>query len=127
MDLKLTGRTALGHRQFEGHWACGGAMVRAAEGVNVCLVARSGDRLEKEGAAIAKETGVKVRTLAADLAQAARARARVPDVSGCRHSGQQCRCHSRPLARRCRRGGVARRLGSQSFRLCRPDAALTAV
>ena len=82
MDLKLTGRTALITGSSKG---IGLAVAQwfAREGVNVCLVARSGDALEKEGAAIAKETGVKVRTLAADLADAA-ARERVfqtfPDV-----------------------------------------------
>ena len=82
MDLKLTGRTALVTGSSKG---IGLAVAQwfAREGVNVCLVARSGDRLEKEGAAIAKETGVTVRTLAADLADAA-ARERVfqtfPDV-----------------------------------------------
>src|SRR5580692_10668194 len=82
MDLKLTGRTALITGSSKG---IGLAVAQwfAREGVNVCLVARSGDRLEKEGAAIAKETGVKVRTLAADLADAS-ARERVfqtfPDV-----------------------------------------------
>src|ERR1700735_4550628 len=82
MDLKLTGRTALVTGSSKG---IGLAVAQwfAREGVNVCLVARSGDRLEQEGAAIAKETGVTVRTLAADLADAA-ARERVfqtfPDV-----------------------------------------------
>src|ERR1700676_4942035 len=82
MDLKLTGRTALVTGSSKG---IGLAVAQwfAREGVNVCLVARSGDRLEEEGAAIAKETGVKARTLAADLADAA-ARERVfqtfPDV-----------------------------------------------
>ena len=82
MDLKLTGRTALVTGSSKG---IGLAVAQwfAREGVNVCLVARSGERLEKEGAAIAKETGVTVRTLAADLADAA-ARERVfqtfPDV-----------------------------------------------
>src|SRR6202140_442524 len=82
MDLKLTGRPALVTGSSKG---IGLAVAQwfAREGVNVCLVARSGDRLDKEGAAIAKETGVTVRTLAADLAEAA-ARERVfqtfPDV-----------------------------------------------
>src|SRR6202035_2093205 len=82
MDLKLTGRTALVTGSSKGI-GLSVAQWFAREGVNVCLVARSGDRLEKEGAAIAKETGVTVRTLAADLAEAA-ARERVfqtfPDV-----------------------------------------------
>src|ERR1700759_773274 len=70
MDLKLTGRTALVTGSSKG---IGLAVAQwfAREGVNVCLVARSGDRLEKEGAAISKETGVKVRTMAADLADPA--------------------------------------------------------
>jgi 3-oxoacyl-[acyl-carrier protein] reductase len=82
MDLKLTGRTALITGSSKG---IGLAVAQwfALEGVNVCLVARSGDRLEKEGAAIAKETGVKVRTMAADLSDPA-ARERVfkafPDI-----------------------------------------------
>ena len=82
MDLKLTGRTALVTGSSKGI-GLSVAQWFAREGVNVCLVARSGDRLKKEGAAIAKETGVTVRTLAADLAEAA-ARERVfqtfPDV-----------------------------------------------
>jgi len=51
MDLKLTGRTALVTGSSKG---IGLAVAQwfAREGVNVCLVARSGDRLEKEGAAI---------------------------------------------------------------------------
>jgi 3-oxoacyl-[acyl-carrier protein] reductase len=82
MDLKLGGRTALITGSSKG---IGLAVAQwfAREGVNVCLVARSGDRLEQEGAAIAKATGVKVRTLAVDLADAA-AREKVfktfPDV-----------------------------------------------
>src|ERR1700752_2990025 len=82
MDLKLTGRTALVTGSSKG---IGLAVAQwfAREGVNVCLVARSADRLDKEGAAIAKETGVKVRSLAADPAGAP-ARERVfqtfPDV-----------------------------------------------
>src|SRR3984893_1364881 len=82
VDLKLTGRTALVTGSSKG---IGLAVAQwfAREGVNVCLVARSGDRLDKEGAAIAKETGVTVRTMAADLADGA-ARGRVyqtfPDV-----------------------------------------------
>ena len=82
MDLKITGRIALVTGSSKGI-GLSVAQWFAREGVNVCLVARSGDRLDKEGAAIAKETGVKVRTLAADLADAA-ARERVfqtfPDV-----------------------------------------------
>ena len=82
MDLKLKGRTALITGSSKG---IGLAVAQwfAREGVNVCLVARSGEVLEKEGAAIAKETGVTVRTMAADLSDPG-ARERVfkafPDV-----------------------------------------------
>jgi len=82
MDLKLSGRTALVTGSSKG---IGLAVAQwlAREGVNVCLVARSGDLLEKQGAAIGEATGVAVRTLAADLSDAA-ARERVfktfPDV-----------------------------------------------
>src|ERR1700686_2397581 len=70
MDLKLTGRTALVTGSSKG---IGLAVAQwfTPEGVNVCLVARSGDRLEKEGAAIAKRTGVRSPPLAADRADAA--------------------------------------------------------
>jgi len=66
MDLKLSGRTALVTGSSKG---IGLAVAQwfAREGVHVCLVARSGDKLTKAGAAIGKETGVSVRTLAADL------------------------------------------------------------
>src|SRR5580658_1418130 len=82
MDLKLSNRTALVTGSSKGI-GLGVAQWFAREGVNVCLVARSADRLEKEGAAIGKATGVTVRPMAADLADAA-ARERVyktfPDV-----------------------------------------------
>jgi NAD(P)-dependent dehydrogenase (short-subunit alcohol dehydrogenase family) len=82
MDLKLTDRTALVTGSSKGI-GLSVAQWFAREGVHLCLVARSGDRLEKEASAIRKETGVPVRTLAADLADAA-ARDRVvatfPDV-----------------------------------------------
>ena len=70
MDLKLSGRTALVTGSSKGiglavaHWL-------AREGVHVGLVARSGERLEKEAAALGKASGVNVRTLAADLSDAA--------------------------------------------------------
>src|SRR5271169_4006526 len=70
MDLKLTGRTALVTGSSKGIGLAVGQWF-AREGVNVCLVARFADRLEREAAAIAKATGVTVRTLAADLADAA--------------------------------------------------------
>ena len=78
MDLKLSGRTALITGSSKG---IGLAVAQwfAREGVNVCLVARSAELLDKEGAAIGRATGVTVRTLAADLADAA-ARARVFDA-----------------------------------------------
>jgi len=82
MDLKLSGRTALVTGSSKGI-GLSIAQWFAREGVNVCLVARSGDRLEKEGAAIGKATGVSVRTMAADLSDPA-ARERVfnafPDI-----------------------------------------------
>lgn len=70
MDLKLSGRTALVTGSSKG---IGLAVAQwlAREGVNLCLVARSGDRLKKEAAAIGEASGVRVRTLAADLADAA--------------------------------------------------------
>ena len=82
MDLQLSGRTALITGSSKG---IGLAVAQwfAREGVNVCLVARSADRLAAEAAAIGKATGVTARTLAADLADAA-ARERVatafPDI-----------------------------------------------
>ena len=55
----------------------------AREGVHVCLVARSSEKLGREAAEIAKATGVTVRIQAADLADGA-ARERIieafPDV-----------------------------------------------
>src|SRR6202012_1985636 len=82
MDLKLGGRTALVTGSSKGI-GLGVAQWFAREGVNICLVARSGDQLDKEGADIGKSAGVQVRTMAADLADAS-ARERVyetcPDV-----------------------------------------------
>ena len=69
MDLKLNGRTALITGSSKGI-GLSVAQWFAREGVNVCLVARSGDQLEKEGAAIGKAAGVTVRTMAADLSDA---------------------------------------------------------
>ena len=82
MDLQLSGRTALITGSSKG---IGLAVAQwfAREGVNVCMVARSADRLQEEAAAIGQASGVTVRTLAADLADAA-ARERVvetfPDI-----------------------------------------------
>ncbi len=70
MDLKLSGRTALVTGSSKGI-GLSVAQWFAREGVNVCLVARSAALLEKEAAAIGKETGVAVRMLAADLSDAA--------------------------------------------------------
>jgi 3-oxoacyl-[acyl-carrier protein] reductase len=70
MDLKLSGRTALITGSSKGI-GLSVAQWFAREGVHVCMVARSAERLEKEGAAIGKATGVTVRTLAADLTDAA--------------------------------------------------------
>ncbi len=82
MDLKLSGRTALVTGSSKGI-GLSVAQWLAREGVHVGLVARSKERLEKEAAAIGQASGVTVRTLAADLADAA-ARERVanafPDI-----------------------------------------------
>ena len=57
MDLKLSGRTVLVTGSSKGI-GLSVAQWFAREGVNVCMVARSGEQLEREGNAIAKETGV---------------------------------------------------------------------
>ena len=66
MDLGLRGRQALlsGASRGLGH---AGAFALAREGVDVTLVARKRDVLEKAGAEIAAATGVKVATVAADI------------------------------------------------------------
>jgi 3-oxoacyl-[acyl-carrier protein] reductase len=82
MDLKLAGRTVL---ITGGSKGIGLATARwfAAEGVNVCLVARSPDDLQKAADAIRATSSVKVETMAVDLSDTA-ARAdvvgRFPDV-----------------------------------------------
>jgi 3-oxoacyl-[acyl-carrier protein] reductase len=82
MDLKLAGRTALITGSSKGI-GLSVAQWFAREGVNVCLVARSGAVLKQEAEAIAAATGVTTRALAADLSDTA-ARERVyqtfPDV-----------------------------------------------
>jgi 3-oxoacyl-[acyl-carrier protein] reductase len=82
MDLKLTGRSVMitgaskGIGLGIGKWFAG-------EGVNLCLVARSGDLLAKEAEAIRTSAQVNVQTLTADLSDPA-ARRKVfetfPDV-----------------------------------------------
>jgi hypothetical protein len=69
MDLKLSGRTALITGSSKGI-GLSVAQWFAREGVNVCLVARSAELLDKEAVAIGKEAGVTVRTLATDLSDA---------------------------------------------------------
>jgi 3-oxoacyl-[acyl-carrier protein] reductase len=78
MDLKLVGRTALVTGSSKG---IGLAVAQwlAREGVHVCMVARSTERLEEEAALLREATGVTVRTLAADLADSS-ARKRVADA-----------------------------------------------
>jgi len=82
MDLQLSGRIALITGSSKGI-GLSVAQWFAREGVDVCLVARSDDLLEREAAAIRQSAPVTVRTLAADLADP-EARAKVaaafPDV-----------------------------------------------
>lgn len=82
MDLNLSGRSALVTGASKG---IGLAVAQwlAREGVNLALVARSAERLEKEAETLRSATGVTVRTLAADLSDAAarqRVAATFPDV-----------------------------------------------
>ena len=82
MDLKLSGRSALVTGGSKGI-GLSVAQWLAREGVHVCLVARSAERLEQEAVAMRNATGVTVRTLAADLADAAareRVAAAFPDI-----------------------------------------------
>lgn len=78
MDLQLSGRTALVTGASKGI-GLGAAQWLAREGVNVGMVARSVERLEKEAALLREATGVTVRTLAANLADTS-ARKRVVDA-----------------------------------------------
>ena len=82
MDLKLTGRSVMITGASKGI-GLGIGKWFASEGVNLCLVARSGDLLAKEAEAIRKAAQVNVQTLAADLSDPA-ARRKVfetfPDV-----------------------------------------------
>lgn len=82
MDLNLSGRSALVTGASKG---IGLAVAQwlAREGVNLALVARSAERLEKEAETLRSAAGVTVRTLAADLSDAAarqRVAATFPDV-----------------------------------------------
>lgn len=78
MDLQLSGRTALVTGASKGI-GLGAAQWLAREGVNVGMVARSVERLEKEAALLREATGVTVRSLAANLADTS-ARKRVVDA-----------------------------------------------
>ena len=82
MDLKLTGRSVLITGASKGI-GLGIAKWFASEGVNACLVARSGDLLAKEAEGIRKSAQVNVQTMVADLSDPA-ARRKVfeafPDV-----------------------------------------------
>jgi NAD(P)-dependent dehydrogenase (short-subunit alcohol dehydrogenase family) len=82
MDLKLTGRSVMITGASKGI-GLGIGKWFASEGVNLCLVARSGDLLAKEAEAIRKSAQVNVQTLAADLSDPAARRKvfeTVPDV-----------------------------------------------
>ena len=70
MDLKLTGRSVMITGASKGI-GLGIGKWFASEGVNLCLVARSGDLLAKEAEAIRKSAQVNVQTLAADLSDPA--------------------------------------------------------
>lgn len=82
MDLKLSGRSVMITGASKGI-GLGIGKWFASEGVNLCLVARSGDLLAKEAEAIRKTAQINVQTLAADLSDPA-ARRKVfetfPDV-----------------------------------------------
>jgi NAD(P)-dependent dehydrogenase (short-subunit alcohol dehydrogenase family) len=82
MDLKLRGRTALVTGASKGI-GLGIAQWFAEEGVNLCLVARSGELLDREAQAIRASSQVNVQTKAADLSDAKQRRAvfeAFPDV-----------------------------------------------
>jgi len=82
MDLKLGGRTALVTGASKGI-GLGIAQWFAKEGVNLCLVARSGDVLEREATKIRSSSQVNVQTMAADLSDQKARRAvyeKFPDV-----------------------------------------------
>ena len=70
MDLKLTGRSVLITGASKGI-GLGIAKWFASEGVNPCLVARSGDLLAKEAEGIRKSAQVNVQTMVADLSDPA--------------------------------------------------------
>ena len=78
MDLKLSGRAALITGSSKG---IGLAIAKwfAKEGVNICMVARSADVLEREAQAIRSSSQVNVHAMAADLSDP-QARRRVFDA-----------------------------------------------
>ena len=79
MDLGIAGKNALVSGASRGLGkAC--ALALAQEGVNVTIVARTPDVLERTGAEIAQATGVKVKTVAGDITTAEGRRAA---VAGC--------------------------------------------
>ena len=82
MDLKLTGRSALITGSSKGIGLAIGKWF-AREGVNLCLVARSADALEREAREIRSSAQVNVQTMAADLSDPKARRAvfeKFPDV-----------------------------------------------
>lgn len=70
MDLKLAGRTALITGASKGI-GLGIAQWFAKEGVNLCLVARSGDLLQKHAEDLRRSAQTNVQTLAVDMADPA--------------------------------------------------------
>ena len=108
MDLGIRGRTALvcGASRGLGK-ACAFALAR--EGVDVTIVARTRDALERAGAEIAQSTGVKVVTVAADLDHARGPRGGDRRLSAARYPDQQ---FARAVARQFPRL-VARTTGSR--------------
>ena len=79
MDLGIAGKNALVSGASRGLGkAC--ALALAQEGVNVTIVARTPDVLERTGAEIAQATGVKVKTVAGDITTGEGRRAA---VAGC--------------------------------------------
>ncbi|MFN5820696.1 MAG: SDR family NAD(P)-dependent oxidoreductase, partial [Novosphingobium sp.] len=67
MDLRIAGRKALVNGGSAG-MGRGAALALAREGAEVFISARGAERLQATCAAIAAETGAKVRTIVADHA-----------------------------------------------------------